>query len=83
MTLESGVHIVSHIVQITITLIIIYYFIQNYRAIRSRFNLGLILFAVAMLFQIVFAWSLHIPLHLLSETFEIAALLIFLSLIRR
>jgi len=83
MVLEENIHLALHIIQVIITSIIIYRFIQNYREIKSNFNLGLILFAVAMLLQTIFAWSLNIFVHAASEVFLLISLLIFLRLIEK
>jgi len=66
-----------------ITLVVIFVFIRTYREIKSRFNLGLVIFSLAMLIQIIASASLDIVIHLVSEIFELAALIIFLSLIRK
>lgn len=83
MSWEDNIHLALHITQVIIVSIVIYRFIQNYRQIKSNFNLGLILFAVAMLFQTIFSWSLNIVFHGASELFLLVALLIFLRLVEK
>lgn len=83
MPLEENLHLILHATQIMITLIIIYYFFDNYRKIRSSFNLGLLIFSIAMLIQITVSFSLNLILHMASELFELTALLIFIRLVRK
>ncbi len=83
MTWEENIHLVLHITQVIIVSFIIYRFVQNYREIKSSFNLGLILFSVAMLLQVIFALSLDIFVHVASELFLIIALLTFILTIQK
>lgn len=83
MAWEQNIHLVLHITQVIIVSFIIYRFVQNYREIKSSFNLGLISFAVAMLLQVIFALSLDIFIHVASELFLVVALLAFISTIQK
>lgn len=83
MSWQENVHIVLHATQVIITLLIIYRFVQNYREIKSNFNLGLILFSLAMLMQILISWSMNLFVHMVAEIFELFALLIFIGIIQK
>lgn len=83
MSLEENVHIVMHVTQVIITLLIIYRFVQNYREIKSNFNLGLIVFSIAMLMQIIISWSMNLFVHMIAEIFQLIALLIFIGIIQK
>jgi len=87
-TSEEAFHLAVHLVQIAIVLAALYRLAQNYRAIRSRFNLGLVVFGIAMLFQIVlflifFTLQEEPIFHFGGELVETLALLVFLYLISK
>jgi len=74
--------------------IIMYLFIQSYKAVKSQFTLGLLLFSSILLVQVIFslpATALSgitypaevVIYHLISDGFELAALLVFLNIIRK
>lgn len=77
------VHLLLHGLQFATVLAILYYLVRTYRSIRSKFNLALVVFAFAVLLEIVFAIALELAIHILSETFLLAALAIFLYSIRK
>lgn len=83
MSWEENVHVLMHVTQVIITLFIVYRFVQNYREIKSNFNLGLIVFSIAMLMQIIISWSMNIFVHMVAEIFELIALLIFIDIIQK
>jgi len=73
--------------------IIMYHFIQNYKAVKSKFTLGLLLFASILLVQVVFSLPVifisviayppeAMIFHVISNSFEFVALLIFLNIIK-
>jgi len=85
---DETFHWVVHLVQIAIVLAALYRLAKNYQAIRSRFNLGLVVFGIAMLLQIVlflvfFTISEEEVFHFGGEIIEILALLVFLYLISK
>lgn len=74
--------------------IIMYFFIQSYKAVKSRFTLGLLLFSSILLVQVIFslpatalsgiAYPAEVVVyHVISDGFELVALLVFLNIIRR
>lgn len=77
------VHLLLHLLQFATVLAILFYLVRTYRSIRSRFNLALVVFAVAVLLEIVFNIVLELAIHVLSETFLLVALAIFLYAIRK
>lgn len=87
--MEGGIiHWALHLPQMAIILVALYYLLKNYRSVRSKFNLGLIVFGIAMLLQIAFflvffTLSEDVIFHLAGEIAEIVALIIFLYLITR
>lgn len=83
MTLEHSTHLILHSVQIVASLVIIAFFLRNYLEIKSRFNLGLVVFAVSVLGQTIVSLSLNIRIHIISDVIMIVALGIFLSIIRK
>lgn len=73
--------------------IIMYHFIQNYKEVKSKFTLGLLLFSSILLVQVIFSLpvtfisgisypSEAVVFHVISNSFEFVALLIFLSIIK-
>ncbi len=83
MTLEHSTHIILHSVQIVASLVIIAFFLRNYLEIKSRFNLGLVVFAVSVLGQTIVSLSLNIWIHIISDVIMLISLGIFLSIIRK
>jgi hypothetical protein len=75
-------HLVLHAIQLITTLGILGIFIQRYRETKTRFRLGLIVFAVSVLGQIIFSISLNIGFHLASDVAMIIALLFFIDVVR-
>jgi len=87
-TSEEVFHLVVHIVQIAIVLAALYRLTQNYRAVRSRFNLGLVVFGLAMVLQIIlflifFTLQEETIFHVGGELAETLALVVFLYLISK
>lgn len=87
-TSEEVFHLAVHLVQIAIVLAALYRLSKNYQAIRSRFNLGLVVFGIAMLLQIVlflvfFTIAEEEVFHVAGEIIEVLALLVFLYLISK
>ena len=85
-TSEEVFHWTIHLVQLTVVLVALYRLVQNYRAITSKFNLGLVVFGIAMVIQItLFLVFFTIPadsvFHFGGEIVETLALLVFLYLI--
>jgi hypothetical protein len=73
--------------------IIMYHFVQSYKQVKSRFTLGLLLFSSILLVQVIFSLPVTIlsgiacppeavTFHIISNSFELVALLIFLYIIR-
>jgi hypothetical protein len=58
MSFEESIHLLLHSIQIVASLAIIALFWRNYVEIKSKFNLGLVVFAVSVLGQIIFSLSL-------------------------
>ena len=83
MTLEHSTHLILHSVQIVASLVIIAFFLRNYLEIKSRFNLGLVVFAVSVLGQTIVSLSLNIWIHIISDVIMLISLGIFLSIIRK
>jgi len=74
--------------------VVLYYFVQNYRAVSSKFNLGLLLFGGILLVHAIFSCPLYALLHLgcpsevvalntVSAILEFVALSVFLYVVRR
>lgn len=83
MTSEGSIHLLLHAVQIVGSLGIIALFWRNYTEIKSRFNLGLVMFAVSVLGQTIFSLSLNIWIHIFSDIIMLIALGIFIYIIRK
>jgi hypothetical protein len=83
MTFENNLHFVLHSIQIIVSLVIIVLFWRNYTEIKSKFNLGLVLFAVSVLGQTIFSLSMIIWVHLIADVIMLIALGIFISIIRK
>ncbi|WP_456475815.1 hypothetical protein [Candidatus Pyrohabitans sp.] len=43
------IYVVSNLINITLLIVLIYLFLQDYRKVRSDFTLGLVIFAVVLL----------------------------------
>jgi heme A synthase len=80
---EETIHFMLHTVQIVATLGIIALFWRNYAEIKSKFNLGLVLFAVAVLGQTIVSLSLNIWIHIISDIIMLISLGIFITIIRK
>lgn len=76
-------HLVLHLAQLATAGVIFYYLIQSYKSVRSRFNLGLVIFGIAVLVEIVFGISSNVIIHALSEAAFLTALIILLYSIRK
>ncbi len=74
--------------------LIMYNFVQSYKAIKSRFTLGLLLFSSILLVQVVFSLPVIVLsgvvyppeamfFDIIAGSFELVALLIFLSIIMK
>lgn len=77
------VHLALHVAQAITVVAILYHFIRTYLEVKSRFNLGLVFFTIAMLLTIMFGISLDIVIHLLAEALLLLALAIFLFAMRK
>lgn len=90
----SGLYTGITVANIILILILLYYFYQSYKEVRSRFTLGLVIFAGVLLVNAVFLcpvfFSLFTPEHACPYTpyytiaggFQFAALLILIYLAR-
>jgi hypothetical protein len=83
MNFENNIHTFLHLFQIIVTLGIIAFFWRTYFEIRSRFNLGLVIFAMSVLGQIIFSISLNIWIHIIADIIMLISLVIFVSIIRK
>jgi hypothetical protein len=83
MSFENNIHTFLHLFQIIVTLRIMAFFWRTYFEIRSRFNLGLVIFAVSVLGQIIFSISLNIWIHIIADIVMLISLVIFVSIIRK
>ncbi len=81
--ISESLHLIIHLAQLATAGVIFYYLVQSYRAIRSRFNLGLVVFGLAVLFEIIFGISLDVFVHVGSELIFLVALVILLYSIRK
>jgi len=76
-------HLAVHVAQLVTVGVIIFQLAQIYKSVRSRFNLGLIVFAVAMLLEVISGISLDILSHTVSEILLLVALATFLYTVRK
>jgi predicted MFS family arabinose efflux permease len=83
MIIDESIHLVLHTFQIAASLGIIALFWRNYTEIKSRFNLGLVFFAVSVLGQTIFSISLNIWIHMISDIIMLISLGIFINIIRK
>jgi hypothetical protein len=83
MSYEDTIHLLLHAVQIVSSLAIIALFWRNYVEIKSKFNLGLVFFAISVLGQTIFSLSLNIWIHIFSDVIMLISLGIFISIIRK
>lgn len=83
MSYEDTIHLLLHSVQIVASLGIIALFWRNYVEIKSKFNLGLVFFAISVLGQTIVSLSLNIWIHILSDVIMLLSLGIFISIIRK
>jgi hypothetical protein len=81
------------IINAILVAIIMYHFVQSYKQVKSRFTLGLLLFSSILLVQVIFSLPVTllsgiacppetVMFHIISNSFELVALLIFLYIIR-
>jgi hypothetical protein len=87
-------HTVFTLANIGLILILLFYFYKSYRQIRSRFTLGLMIFAIVFLVNAIFRCPLfqllfitgqncpYTPYYTIASGFEFVALLILLYLVR-
>ncbi len=80
---EETIHSVLTAAEIITVSAILLQLTRTYRGVRSRFNLGLVLFSIAMMIHVVLAYSTSLVLHVMSEAFELTAFLLFLRAISR
>jgi hypothetical protein len=89
-----GLYVLTTIGNILLLLFLLYLFIQDYRKVKSTFTLGLVLFAVILLFNAVFSCPIFFaavgehrcvyePYHAAASTFEFFALIIFTYIVTR
>jgi hypothetical protein len=83
MSFEESIHLLLHSIQIVASLSIIALFWRNYVEIKSKFNLGLVVFAVSVLGQIIFSLSLNIWIHIIADIIMLISLGIFISIIKK
>lgn len=83
MIAEELLHLLLHTVQIMTSLGIIALFWRNYTEIKSRFNLGLVFFALAVLGQTIVSISLNIWIHIISDIIMLISLGVFIGIIRK
>ena len=76
-------HLYLHSIQIVASLVIIAFFWRNYLEIKSRFNLGLVIFAISVLGQTIVSISMNIQIHLIADVIMLIALGIFILIIRK
>ncbi len=88
--LHAGIGVLNLI----LIFVILYYFYQAYREVRSKFALGLVLFAVVLLINGFFLFPMfyelvspshtcpYDPYYTIAGGFELIALLILLKLVR-
>ncbi len=95
--MSEALLVVEGVLTLTNTILVaavMYHFIQSYKAVKSRFTLGLLLFSSILLVQAVFSLPVTalsgiasppeaVVFHIISNGFELVALLIFLSIIRK
>lgn len=79
----ESLHLTIHFAQLATAGVIFYYLVQSYRSIRSRFNLGLVVFGVAVLLEIIIGISPNVFVHVGSELIFLLALVILLYSIRK
>jgi hypothetical protein len=81
------------IINAILVAIIMYHFVQSYKQVKSRFTLGLLLFSSILLVQVIFSLPVTllsgiacppevVTFHIISNCFELVALLVFLYIIR-
>lgn len=94
--MQTFLYAATTIGSIILLLVLLYIFGQNYRRIRSEFTLGLLLFAIILLFNTIFSSHLlfvggemvhadraHELSHSIASTFEFIALLVLLYIVRK
>lgn len=78
------VHLALHTAQLITIGIVLFYFVKMYRATRSSFNFALVIFAVAMVVEVVFALSPeNLIFHTVAEVFLLVALVLLLTAVRK
>jgi hypothetical protein len=83
MIFEETVHLLLHSIQIVASLAIIALFWRNYVEIKSKFNLGLVVFAVSVLGQTIFSLSLNIWIHIIADIIMLISLGVFIGVIKK
>lgn len=74
--------------------VVMYHFVQSYKEVKSRFTLGLLLFSSILLVQVIFSLPAAalsgityapeaVVFDVISSSFELVALLIFLNLVKK
>ncbi len=80
---SETIHLAIHLAQVVTVGLIIFQLAQIYKSVRSRFNLGLVIFAVAMLLEVISGISLDFVSHTVSEILLLIALATFLYTVRK
>ena len=81
------------IINAILVAMIMYHFVQSYKQVKSRFTLGLLLFSSILLVQVIFSLPVTllsgiacppeaVTFNIISNSFELVALLIFLYIIK-
>jgi hypothetical protein len=90
----SSLHIAITLSNIVLLLILLYYFYQTYREVKSKFALGLVIFSIVLLVNAVLQCPLffflftergycpYSPYYAVAAGFEFIALVILLYLVR-
>lgn len=83
MSLEENLHTLLTIAELITVSGIAFQILRTYNSVRSSFNLGLVIFTAAMIIHVVLGYFPSLALHMTSEAFELAALIIFLRTITK
>lgn len=88
------IYLLATIGNVVLLVILLYLFWQSYRAVRSKFALGLVIFALILLVDAILSCPLFYPIlgfrgqcpvelfHATAAVFEFAALVVLLYLVR-
>jgi Gpi18-like mannosyltransferase len=91
----DGIYTGITLANIALILILLYYFYQTYKEVKSKFALGLVVFAIVLLVNAVFMCPLfqamfigehacpYTPYYTIAGGFEFVALLILIYLVRK